>query len=97
MEGLPASGGSGCGESGDLRLGEIDGWKGRASVDDIPTSGTGSRQDWEAGLLESGDIPLDRADADVECLGEPLSGAPVRASTTQFLAYGEKPIGAIHR
>ena len=79
-----------------LRLGEVDRRERCAPINRIATAGTGSGPHWEARLLKGANIPLDCADADFECLRQPLGRSANLAGATQLFTDCEKPIGSVH-
>ena len=52
--------------------------------------------DWEPALLQSGDVALYGADADLECGGELFGSAASGTGTPEIFADRVEPVGAVH-
>lgn len=88
--------GYGSSESDDFRLGEVDGRKGGTAIDNITTTRSGPGTHRKARVLEGTNIPLHRADADLEQLSQLLGRSALRTRTSQLLPSGEQPAGSVH-
>ncbi|GAA1094370.1 hypothetical protein GCM10009642_36450 [Nocardiopsis metallicus] len=69
VEGLTPVRGHRGGQSADLGVGEVHRRERRGRVDDVSAARAGTRPGRKAALVESRDVALDRADADLEAPG----------------------------
>lgn len=96
VERLPATRCYGSSEPDHFRLGEVDGRKRGAAVDNITTTRSRPGTHRKASVLEGTDIPLHRADADLEQLSQLLGRSAARTRSSQLLPSGEQSAGSVH-